>query len=160
MKSVFITGGTTGIGAELAKLYLADGYRVGVCGRSREKFESSFGNVENLFFYELDVSDKDKTASVINEFCHGHSLDILYANAGIGVGHKGRLPDFNKYQKVLDINLNGFLYTVEPAFKIMNQQGYGHIIAWLQLQGSVVFQEQEPIVPQKLGSLSYVKGGI
>ena len=35
MRAVFITGGTTGIGMELAKLYLSRGWKVGVCGRSR-----------------------------------------------------------------------------------------------------------------------------
>ncbi len=135
MKSVFITGGTSGIGSELAKLYLKEGFRVGVCGRDKSKFDENFKEHPNLFFYELDVVNRNKTIEVIQSFSKGHGLDVVYANAGISVGSKNKTPNFEKMYQVVDINLKGVVTTFEAAFNIMKEQGYGHLIAVSSVAG-------------------------
>ncbi len=135
MKSVFITGGTSGIGAELARQYLADGYRVGVCGRSWERFNKFLGEKENLHFYELDTCNRAESKRVIREFAQDHSLDIVYANAGRSVGSKNKTPDFDKFEQVISVNLQGAVNTFEAAFLIMKEQGHGHIIGISSVAG-------------------------
>ncbi len=137
MKSVFITGGTSGIGAEIAKVYLQDGYRVAVCGRDKEKFDKYLGERENLEFIQLDIKNREQTIKAISDFSVGHSLDIVYANAGRSVGPKKIIPDFSNYHDVIDINLTGVLNTIEPAFNIMRKQGYGHIVAVSSVAGFI-----------------------
>ena len=66
MRAVFITGGTTGIGMELAKLYLSQGWKVGVCGRDRQKFDENFTtDRDNLSFYGVDVDYEVKNSTVL-----------------------------------------------------------------------------------------------
>ena len=69
MRAVFITGGTTGIGMELAKNYLAQGWKVGVCGRDRQKFEENFtAHRDNISFYNVDVSERNDLKAAIADF--------------------------------------------------------------------------------------------
>lgn len=84
-KNIFITGATTGIGLQLAKIYIADGYQVGTC--SIETPEDAKKNLpDNVEYYQCNVQDKDKMSQVIQDFSLKYeSLDILIANAGVGL---------------------------------------------------------------------------
>ena len=111
MKSVFITGGTTGIGAELAKYYVDRGWKVGVCGRDRLKFEESFTHQrDSISFYQVDVADRDEVKKAIRDFSSSIGLDLLIANAGIGYKFKTKVPDFEFSYKMVHVNLLGVMY--------------------------------------------------
>lgn len=130
MKSVFITGGTTGIGMELAKLYLSKGWKVGVCGRDRLKFEEHFStDRDNVSFYALDVSNREELKAAIADFSKSIGLDLVIANAGIGYKSKTKVPDFNYSYKMVHINLLGVMYTFEAALDVMVPQGKGQLVA-------------------------------
>ena len=84
MNNIFITGGTTGIGWELAKIYLEEGHRVGICGRDLKKLhKNEVQKYSNLICYQIDVTNRELMHQKIMEFACG-DLDILIANAGIG----------------------------------------------------------------------------
>lgn len=130
MSSVFITGGTTGIGMELAKFYLAKGWKVGICGRDRHKFQTHFqGQEDRLHFYEVDVTEREKLKSAIIEFSRPTGLDLVIANAGIGFKQKTKVPDWNYSYKMVEINLLGVMHTFEAALEVMIPQGHGHLAA-------------------------------
>jgi len=77
---ILITGGTSGLGLELVKLFLKKGYEVIATGRKHvrpEVFE------DQLMFYQVDFSDLNQTATVIKEIARHHSFDIVINNAGI-----------------------------------------------------------------------------
>jgi short-subunit dehydrogenase len=130
MKAVFITGGTTGIGLELAKLYSSQGWKVGVCGRDRQKFEDNFEyGRENVSFYQLDVSDKEELQKAIRSFSAPIGLDLLIANAGIGYKYKTKIPDFNYSYKMVHVNFLGVMYAFEAALEVMIPRSSGHLVA-------------------------------
>lgn len=124
---VFITGGTSGIGLELAKKYLANGHEVGVCGRNPDKITEP---VVGLKVYKADVSNKEQLQGVIEEFAQGN-LDLMIANAGISMSSKTKEPDFSDYYGVMDTNINGVLYAFEKALQLMN--GKGHLVGMSSL---------------------------
>ena len=69
MRAVFITGGTTGIGLELARLYLSRGWRVGVCARDPQKFQENFSTAgDKISFYQVDVSKREELKAAIADF--------------------------------------------------------------------------------------------
>lgn len=130
MKSVFITGGTTGMGMELAKLYASRGWKVGVCGREKLKFENSFEvQKENITFYEVDVSERSQVKSAIADFSKSIGLDLLIANAGIGYKFKTKVPDFEYSYKMVNINLLGVMYSFEAALDVMIPRSKGQLVA-------------------------------
>jgi NADP-dependent 3-hydroxy acid dehydrogenase YdfG len=110
----------------MAKDYFAMGYRVGVCGRSKTKFLENIAN-EKILFYEVDVSDRESISTCIEEFSK-HGLDILIANAGVSHSAKSAIPDYKDCDKLVDINIKGFLYSFEIASEIFKKQGSGHLV--------------------------------
>jgi short-subunit dehydrogenase len=136
MKSVFITGGTSGIGLELAKKYLAQGWKVGVCGRDGSKFKNNFNaDLQNLHFYEVDVADRDKLREAILSFSKPIGLNLLIASAGISYPNKTKVPDFERTFRMVHVNLLGVMYAFETAMEIMIPQGSGHLVAISSLAG-------------------------
>lgn len=81
-KVALVTGGTKGIGLEIAKLFSNRGARVVVCGRSRESGEK-IATTHGFSFVSADVTNEDAVLSLI-EACvqHHGSLDVVVNNAG------------------------------------------------------------------------------
>lgn len=126
--NIFITGGTSGMGAALALSYLKDGHTVGVCGRSVERFtkakESLFGEYsKNLFFYQADVSDYQQLKTAVEKFVGTGKLHLMVAGAAIPTGKKSRVPNFAVAEEMLKINGLGVLNTFHVAFDLMRESG-------------------------------------
>jgi len=124
-KTVFITGGLTGMGFELAKLYQSQGFVVGICSfEAKESVELD----KSFSYYQADVTDKEALSCAIYQFKKDHgSLDIIFANAGIN-HPKMSVPNWDRVRKVIDVNILGVINTIEPAIEIMKEQGSGHIV--------------------------------
>ena len=136
MKSVFITGGTTGIGLELAKLYLSQGWRVGICARDHQKFLASFpSGPSKISFYEVDVSNREQLKASIADFSKAEGLDLLIANAGIGYKNKSKVPDFESSYHMVHVNLLGVMYSFEAALDVMIPRGKGQLAAVSSIAG-------------------------
>lgn len=136
MRAVFITGGTTGMGLELAKLYLSQGWKVGVCGRDRQKFEENFtARRDNISYYPVDVSHREELKAAIADFSKSIGLDLMIANAGIGYKVKTRVPDFEYSYKMVHVNLLGVMYSFEAALDVMIPRGKGQLVAVSSIAG-------------------------
>ncbi len=136
MKTVFITGGTSGIGMELAKLYAIRGWKVGVCGRDRAKFDEYFvAHRDNVSFYEVDVTNREELKSAILQFSKSIGLDLLIANAGIAYKFKTKVPDFEYSYKMVHTNLLGVMYAFEAALNIMIPLSKGQLVAISSIAG-------------------------
>jgi NAD(P)-dependent dehydrogenase (short-subunit alcohol dehydrogenase family) len=136
-RSIFITGGTTGIGFDLARLYLEEGCRVAVTGRNLSKLPDGVKEKYPLLFsYELDVLDKEGMERAINEFAKD-GLDVIVANAGRSVGEKADIPDFDGGSDVIQTNIQGVLNTFGPALRIMIPKRSGQIVGLASLAAFV-----------------------
>lgn len=81
-KVALVTGGTKGIGLEIAKLFSNRGARVVVCGRSRESGEK-IATAHGFSFLSADVTNEDAVRSLIDACVQHHgSLDVVVNNAG------------------------------------------------------------------------------
>lgn len=144
MKSIFITGGTSGIGLATAYKFRKEGYRVGVCGRNRDTLSRLSTEFE---VFEVDVKNLEEITSAIKKFSN-KGLDIVFANAGIGYDKKSTIPNFTKSREIIDINVNGVLNTFEFATEFFLKQGRGHLVA----TGSIAGLNGLPGVPAYSGS--------
>lgn len=132
--NIFITGGTSGIGLAVALEYLKRGDRVGVCGRSIEKFEP-LKQYEKAHFYKADVTNRDEMEAAILDFSGEGSLDIVLASAGLGFSKKTQIPNFERSRLIIDTNIHGVLNTFEAALKIMLPQKSGQLVAIASVAG-------------------------
>jgi uncharacterized oxidoreductase len=108
-KTLLITGGTSGIGLELARQLLARGNTVIVTGRDANKLAAARAELPGLHAIESDVSDPAAIqrlhADVLARF---PSLDMLVNNAGIMRNLDVRRPrDLADVTREIDINLSG-----------------------------------------------------
>lgn len=79
-KKILITGGTSGLGLELVRLFLKEGFEVVSTGRQENKITGYEGR---FYFYNVDFSDLYQVAVTGKEIGKSHSFDFLINNAGI-----------------------------------------------------------------------------
>lgn len=114
-KTAVITGGTTGIGFATAKEFIREGGRVIITGRNEERLQKAIEELgANATAVKADVrslEDLETLATKVKE--EFGSLDILFANAGIGQFSSLEQIDEAFYDNQFDINVKGVFFTVQ-----------------------------------------------
>lgn len=117
---VLVSGAGSGLGKAIAVLYARLGAKLVICGRTREKLESSAQLLRRLgtevLIHPMTIRDPEQVAGLMEAvFKHFGRLDVLVNNAG------GQFPgaaiDFTPrgWQGVIDTNLNGSWYMMQAA---------------------------------------------
>ena len=126
MKSIIVTGASSGIGRATAELFLREGWRVGLIARRAALLHDIAENHEGAVALPADVTDADAMAEVFAGFGH---LDVLFNNAGVfGPAKPIDEVDLAEWQNVLSVNLSGMFIAARLAFGQMRKQGGGRII--------------------------------
>lgn len=140
-KVAIITGASSGIGRETARLFAEEGATVIAAARRKERLEELAKDTANLkgkiIPYQLDVTSKEQVEAMINHVVEEFSrLDILYNNAGImdEMMPIGELTD-DIYQSVMEVNVYGPMCAMRKAVNVMLQQGGGVIINTASVAG-------------------------
>ena len=117
-KRALVTGGTTGLGLAIAERFLGEGARVVMTGRDAglgRDAERRLGPGSR--FMAADAADPEAVASsVAAAASHLGGLDVLVNNAGVGV--TARLIDtpLADYERVMDINVRGYLLYAQHSY--------------------------------------------
>lgn len=133
MKTVLITGATSGIGKATAELLARNQYRLIICGRRKEileTLESDLAKHTQITSLAFDVKDKDSVFNAIASLPESFSkIDILINNAGNAHGldpiQNGNTDDWDA---MIDINVKGLLYVSKAIIPQMTERKSGHII--------------------------------
>jgi NAD(P)-dependent dehydrogenase (short-subunit alcohol dehydrogenase family) len=119
-KQVLVTGGTTGIGLEIAGRFLREGARVVVTGRNQElglRAEAALREAGESWFVAADAGDPDAvTRSVGVAIEHLGTLDVLVNNAGIGVEAGLLRTPLADYDALMNVNVRGCLLYAQAAY--------------------------------------------
>ncbi|PAJ76317.1 hypothetical protein CJF42_00540 [Pseudoalteromonas sp. NBT06-2] len=130
MKTAFITGGATGIGAATIKKYINKGYNVGFLDNNSDESAAlltEFG--AKLFFFQGDVRKSDDQIAAINGTIEKFgSIDAVFANAGIHQSNSILTASDEDIDKIIDINIKGVIITVRETSKQMVTSGGGNIV--------------------------------
>ena len=128
-----ITGASTGIGYELAKLFAKDRHNLILVARDEGKLETAKNelskcNVE-VKILSLDLSKSEDIQGLFNYVeMNKLNVDILVNNAGITKDGLILRMKENDFDSVIDVNLKGVFNTTKAASGIMMKQRYGKII--------------------------------
>ena len=126
-KTAIVTGGTQGIGLEIAKGIVAGGGHVALIARNAAKGEAAVAELgEGNKFYQLDVADAPKARETVEQiFTDLPQTNILINCAGVISTKKFDEIDDTEWRRTIDINLNGTYRTGRIAHEIMREHGHG-----------------------------------
>ncbi|MBU2587894.1 MAG: SDR family oxidoreductase [Alphaproteobacteria bacterium] len=128
-RSIFITGGASGIGRATALHFAAKGWFVGVADINEAGMAETLCLIdgEAKFAHRLDVRDRAAWDEVLAAFAAaaGGRIDAMVNNAGIGTG--GALAELGKDEidACLDINLRGVLYGAQAVYPFLKAAAPG-----------------------------------
>ncbi len=127
------TGASEGIGRALAKQLASDGYAVGLTARNAERLESVRAEIESAggraAVAAADATDREATIAAIHALADELGpVDLLVANAGVGLSSLIREPDAAGYETMVRVNLLGPHYAAEAVVPSMVERGSGHIV--------------------------------
>ena len=132
---IIITGASSGIGKALATHYaktFQSKAELFLCARRLEKLEALKQDLlkynAKINIQKIDIKDKKQTQAWIKNCFKKTNIDLLIANAGIsgGSGNKN-LEDLEQAENIININVNGVLYSCIPALEEMEKQRFGSI---------------------------------
>lgn len=133
MKTIFITGATSGIGKSTAELLAKQGNRIIICGRRAEVLEavkSELSQYAEIFSLTFDVRNLDEVEAAINSLPENwKDIDVLVNNAGNAHGldplSAGKTDDWDS---MIDGNVKGLLYVSKMIIPTMKTKNLGHVI--------------------------------
>lgn len=137
--NIIITGASSGIGKELAKIYANENNNLFLSGRDETRLKEVKEICQklkaNVDVKIIDVADELATKNWIKNIAKDHKLDLIIANAGISAGTEGGPESFEQVKKIFKTNIDGVLNTIQPAIEIMKDQKSGQIAIMSSLAG-------------------------
>jgi len=144
MKTVLITGATSGIGRACARLFAKNHYKVVICGRREDRLselQEELSLHTQVCSLNFDVRKKKAVANALCELPKGfENIDILINNAGNAHGldpiYSGHDEDWDA---MIDTNIKGLLYVSKAIIPHMVARRSGHIINIGSVAGKEVY---------------------
>jgi uncharacterized protein len=138
-KFAIVTGGSTGIGFELAKRCLDSGYDVLMAADEPQILDAAAslrGSGKQVEALEVDLSTIEGVDKLYAA-AKGRPVDALLANAGRGLGHGFLDQDFDRARLVIDTNVTGTVYLIHKIGNDMRQRNAGKILITGSIAGFI-----------------------
>ena len=134
MRRVIIIGASSGMGMEVAKLFLDEGCRLGVAARREDRLQA----LKQLAPDRVEVQAIDVTADDANSRLRAlidrlGGMDLFFYASGIGKQNRTLTPDI----ELNTVNTNGMGFTrmIGEAYRYFAERGEGHIVAITSIAG-------------------------
>ena len=128
MKTILITGTSSGIGKATAKKFAAAGWNVIATMRAPEK-EEELSAIKNIFLTKLDVQDKESIAAAIASGIEKFgSIDAIVNNAGFGVLGAFEKSTSEQIMQQFSVNVFGVMDVIKAILPHFREKQAGLII--------------------------------
>ena len=125
---VWITGGSSGIGCELARLCAQQGAKVAVTSRASDKLDALADSSDNIYAYPGDVTDRAGMSDVVQRIeADLGPIDLAVFSAGVWKPMGAKEFDADAFQRIMDVNYIGVINCMAPLIPAMTDRGRGHI---------------------------------
>ena len=135
MKKVIIIGASSGIGQQVARLFMAKGYRIGVAARREDRLQAIRQEApDRVETAVIDVTADDAPARLRELIQRLGGMDLFFYASGVGKQNRTLTPEI----ELNTVNTNGMGFTrmIGEAYRYFAEQGQGHIAAITSIAGT------------------------
>lgn len=128
-----VTGASSGIGRALAAELAREGYQVGLIARRADRLEAVVAGIRadggSAEWVPAAVTGRDEVHQAIGALTERLGpVDLLVANAGIGLGTDALVPAADALEAEFRVNVFGVFYAIEAVVPSMIERGAGHVV--------------------------------
>ena len=127
-KTIWITGGSTGIGKALAIKFASKGWNVAISARRAELLDKLSNSYENISSFPLDVTNKEKCKEVFNEIKNKYeNIDICFFSTGTWDPKKEKDINVEQMEDVFKVNFFGTVNSIKAVEQYFRDKKNGVI---------------------------------
>jgi NAD(P)-dependent dehydrogenase (short-subunit alcohol dehydrogenase family) len=150
-RRALVTGASRGVGAAVARAFAAGGAQVGLLSRSGADLGVGVG-------VACDVTDRAQVFAAVEEVVAAlGGLDIVVANAGVGMYGPFLELDPAHLEAMIDVNLKGTLYTAAAALPHLIAAGHGDFVSLASVAGLRAFPGEAVYNASKFGQVGFTR---
>ena len=132
-KKILVTGASTGIGYAISRELGRKGCFITLLARSEEKLQSLAEEIKKdggqALVMPLDIKDPEVVKQAVNHASQEMGgLDLVIANAGVGILMPAHKLEIRHVDRMVDVNLKGAMYTLLAGLEILLQGGGGQLV--------------------------------
>ncbi len=157
-KVAIVTGGGSGIGKGIAKIFSENGANVVIADFNEDNGLSAKNEIKNSYFIKTDVSNEESVKNLINKTVEKFSsIDILVNNAGLQ--YIAKVEDFplDKWNQLIGVMLTGTFLCTKYAVPFMKKRNWGRIINTSSAHGKEASPWKAAYVSAKHGIIGFTK---
>src|SRR6266568_3388057 len=131
MKTILITGATSGFGRSTAELLAKDGHKLILLGRREDRLIELKQTLQaEVYIAVVDITDKQQVIDFFKELPDDfRAIDVLINNAGLALGmNPAQESELDDWEQMVDTNIKGLLRITRPVLDIMKERDSGLII--------------------------------
>lgn len=133
-KNAIVFGATSGIGKELAKLLVNDGYRVAVTGRREDRLKEIQTGNPKYIIKKHDVTHLEDSERIFQELVSElGTIDLIVYSSGMT--QPNYHLEWNRELPTLEVNVIGAVKIYGLAYNLFHQQGFGHLVGISSVAG-------------------------
>jgi 2-keto-3-deoxy-L-fuconate dehydrogenase len=137
---VIVTGGASGIGLSIVKLFHEQGAIVDVLDLNKpsvESLEAAKLDKDTVHFHEVDITNQQQVKQIVSVIAIQRGIGILVNNAGIA--HIGNAMNTSEedFQKIFNVNVKGAYNCMHACLPFMEEQGEGVILNMASIAATV-----------------------
>ena len=151
-RKVLITGGGTGVGADLARGFAEQGASVAICGRRLDALERVAATHDSIRAAVCDITDEEQVQPLFRD--HG-PFEIVIANAGQADSAPVAKTSLDQWNRMMTVNLTGVFLTFREGVRQM--KGWGRLIAIASTAGLKGFAKAAPYAASKHGVIGLTR---
>ena len=143
-KVVVITGGSSGLGEEMARHLAALGAKVVLGARREEKLQAIVSDIQSkggtAEYFVTDVTKQSDVQALVQKAIDTYGqMDVIVNNAGLMSIAPLSAVKVEEWDRMIDINIKGVLYGIAAALPVFEKQESGHFINISSVAGVKVF---------------------
>ena len=151
-----VTGGSTGLGLQMAEAMAEFGAKVVICARKADRLATAEAKLRDACGAEVltvacDVTNEESVSAACARAAEAGTFTVVVANAGFGSGGPIHLTQLEDWNGVIGTNLTGAFLTIKHSVPYLSANGGGSIVAVSSIAGPVTHRFMTPYDVSKAG---------